>query len=289
MNYRVVLITGASSGIGMAIAREVADRLNRRPPTTRDSQPPDSRVAGVEESPSVILTARRRDRLEELRDELIGRAGGRVGAHVVCADLSVEAGRRSVLEYLAERGLAVDLLVNNAGIGGWSRFHEQPPRRIESMIAVNATAATLLSRALLPGMVDRGRGAILNIASVAAFQPGPYTAVYYATKSYLLSLSESLSVETRGTGVHVCAYCPGPVATEFAEAGGLSEEARRRDTRSQADPRDVARGALRALASGKRVAVHGLGYRLFIFAERFLPRAVVARAVGRFQRSRLDE
>lgn len=289
MDYRVILVTGASSGIGEAIAREIADRAaGDACAGGRGASRPTDPGAETAEGGALIITSRRRRRLGQLRDELVARSGRSLDVHVVAADLAREAGRRSVSAYIADRGLAVDLLVNNAGVGGWGEFHEQERDRIESMLAVNVTAATMLTRELLPGLVARRHGAILNIASVAAFQPGPYTAVYYATKSYLLSLSQGLSEETRGTGVRVCVYCPGPVATEFAEAGGLSEESRRRDTRSQADPHGVARAALRALASGKRVAVHGVGYRLFVFAERFLPRAVVTRAVGRFQRSRLD-
>lgn len=277
MDYDVALVTGASSGIGREIARELANPSTRRTPRAR----------------TIVLTARRGERLEALRRELTEAQGEAdptfdpTDCRVVAADLATTEGRRRIAEFLTSNGLTVDLLVNNAGIGGWGRFDHQERDRISAMLEVNVVAATELARLLLPDMVAKGHGGILNIASVAAFQPGPFTALYYATKSFLLCLSEGLSEELSGSGVRVCAYCPGPVATEFMAAGGLSRESSERDLRSYAGPNAVASAALRALATGRRVAIHGFRYKAMVFLERFLPRRVIAWAIGLFQRARL--
>jgi len=185
------LVTGASSGIGAAFARALHRRGER-----------------------LILVARRVDRLEALAAELGGRH------EVIAADLAAPDAAGRLLEAVESRGLVVDLLVNNAGLGHTKAFADEPIEAVRSMIDLNVRALTELTHAFLPGMRSRGRGRIVNVASNAAFQPVPYLTVYAATKAYVLSFTEGLAEELRGSGVKVQALCPGVTATEFLEVAG---------------------------------------------------------------------
>jgi len=185
------LITGASSGLGEEFARQLA-------PYAR----------------ALVLVARRHDRLESLAKDLVGLHPGLV-VRVYAADLAEESQRISIAEWLEAEGIAVDFLVNNAGLGDRGRFDSSEWRKVRSMLDVNIAALTHLSHLLVPGMLRVGRAAILNVSSVASFFPLPNFAVYSATKAYVTSFSEALSIELRPLGITVTALCPGPVPTEF--------------------------------------------------------------------------
>jgi short-subunit dehydrogenase len=179
----------------------------------------------------------------------------------------------------------VDILVNNAGLGLHGRFWETDLDKQLEIIQVNIVALTALTGRLLPGMVTRGRGRIVNVASTAAFQPGPYMAVYYATKAYVLSLSEALAAELKDTGVTVTALCPGPTTTKFQEAAGLEDTLLFRGP-LVTDAASVARIGWSAAKRGKRVIIPGLANRLLKETVRFSPRRLVLAVAGRMQKKR---
>ena len=240
------LVTGASAGIGMKLAKCCA----------RDFD--------------VILTARREAPLQELARVI--EAGGRKAKVVVC-DLGSAGGAEQLAAACAE--LEVDVLVNNAGYGLAGRFAELPVAGQTGEVDLNIRALTELSRLLVPGMVERGRGRILNVASTAEFQPGPYMAVYCATKAYVLSFSVALGEELRGTGVTVTALCPGATASEFAAVSGASAKLFAKGSTMSAS--DVAEIGYRAMKRGKRIAVAGMKNRLIALSTRLVSRGMAAR------------
>jgi short-subunit dehydrogenase len=242
----VALVTGASSGIGAALAREFA-------------------VGGHD----LVLTARTRPPMERLAAEL-AQAGA--AATVVAADLVRPGAAQALAEDIGARGLAIDAVVNNAGIGAYGRFDESDPQRIAEMLHVNVVALTELTRSLLPQMVARRRGAIMLVASTAGFQPGPLFAVYCATKAYVLSFGEALAHELAGSGVAVTVLCPGATATNFFAVAGAGRAGS--DTAGMMSPEAVARIGYRALQKGRRVAVAGLRNRVLAQAGRFAPHAI---------------
>jgi short-subunit dehydrogenase len=253
LTYRgkTALVTGASSGIGEAFAREIAAR-------------------GMD----VILVARSEDRLRELADEVSREHD--IRAEVVRADLGEEDGASTVSEALGRRARMIDLLVNNAGFGSYGPFGVLDPRRQHQEFVINVGTVVDLTRAVLPGMLDKGEGAIINVASTMAFQPGPYMAVYGASKAFVLSFSEALWAEYRKQGVRVLAFCPGPVATGFWGAQG--GDPRFASTLVSLDDAErVVRVALKALERGRPYVVPGLRNYLFAQGSRFTPRAWVAR------------
>ncbi|AWM36330.1 Sulfoacetaldehyde reductase [Gemmata obscuriglobus] len=247
----VALVTGASAGIGAELARLLA---------------PDH---------DLVLTARRTEPLQALAAELT-RTHGAV-CRVLPADLSEPGAARHLFEAVRAAGGGIEVLVNNAGFGDIGAFAGADPGKLLRMVQVNVTALTELTALFLPELVARGRGRVLNVGSVAGFQPGPFMAVYYATKAYVNSFSEALHSELLGTGVTVTALCPGPVATEFltvagAATGGFSA--------GQAlSARAVAEVGLRAMKAGRRMVVPGWRNRMLLFLERFAPRGIVIRAV----------
>lgn len=257
------LVTGASGGIGEAIARQLASR-----------------------GADLILVARSADRLHALAGELSQQHG--IRAEVIAADLSCPDAGRTLEAEVAARGLQVDLLVNNAGFGGFSEFARQDPQDIGEMIAVNITALTDLTRRFLPPMLERGRGRVLNVASTAGFVPGPLMAVYYATKAYVLSFSEGVNEELRGTGLSVTALCPGPVDTGFQDAASLHESRLMSGLTRLAvvDVDTVARIGVEATLRGQGVAVAGGANKLQVSAFRLLPRSVAARVIAGVQARR---
>lgn len=227
----------------------------------------------------LVLVARSSDRMDALAEELSGKHGVSVSA--MAADLSTEEGMDAVSDRI--RTDVPDVLINNAGFGDYGPFRGCDPHKQEKMIELNVRALTVLTHAALEGMVPRGSGRIMNVASVAAFQPGPLMSVYYATKAYVLSFTEALSVELRGTGVTMTALCPGPTNTGFAvaaEATGanLFKEA------AGSDPDKVASYGHRAMMKGKTVAVAGALFKAAVAAERILPRSAVRRLIYRIQR-----
>lgn len=254
---RIALVTGASAGIGRALARELAGR-----------------------GWDPVLVARRRERLEELAGELEREHGAT--ARVVEADLAPDDGPDRVADELGRQGLTVDLLVNNAGLGQFGAYTELDAEREQAQVHVNVVALTRLTRLILPSMVERGRGRVLNVASTAAFFPGPLMAVYYASKAYVLSYSVALSDETRGTGVTVTCLCPGPVETEFQAAAGTDRSKLHRNS-VVLDVGRVATEAIDATLAGKAVHVPGVANKVSAFSARLLPRRFLARAVRRVQ------
>jgi short-subunit dehydrogenase len=254
---RTALVTGASSGLGREFARLFA-------------------ADGFD----LVLVGRTGAVLEELAQETEERHG--VRAHVVPRDLSRPESAATLMTELRSRGVHVDALVNSAGFNQFGPFAESDERRMLDLIAVNVAALTHLTRLALPGMIERGWGRIANLASNAAFQPGPLMAVYYATKAYVLSLSLALADELRGTGVRVTALCPGPTATGFQAAGGL-EDSRLVSGRSLPSADDVAAWGYAAIKRGKPFAVHGARWQTVAFATRLVPRTTAARMARRAQ------
>ncbi len=247
------LVTGASSGIG----REAALRL-------------------AEQGARLAITARRHDRLEAVAAACHDR--GAASCAVLVHDLA-EPGEAARLFEAAQGALGhVDVLVNNAGFSVPGPFARSDPRRTRAMLHVNVVAATELLRLALPGMIRRGSGGVLNVASMASFQAAPYQSGYAGTKSYLLNLSESTHQEVKRSGVAVTALCPGVTDTEFFEVAGYNDLGRYMERRMPADR--VAEVGLRALAKGRMTVVPGALNRALLLAERFVPRSFVA-AVSR--------
>ena len=253
------LITGASSGIGLELARVCAAHRH-----------------------DVVLSARSADKLQALAAECRG-AG--VQAHVLAADLADREAPRSIVERLRELGVEIDLLVNNAGYGLYGHFLETALATEIDMIQVNIVALTELTKRLLPAMVARKSGRILNLASTAAFFPGPLMAVYYATKAYVLSFSEAIANELEGTGVTVTALCPGPTASGFQAAANL-ELSKLIVGKKLPTSREVAEAGYEAMMAGKTVFVHGTTNKLTAPAPRFMPRRAMAKVVRAAQESR---
>jgi len=253
MKSKIALVTGASSGIGLELARQFAR-------------------GGWE----LHLVARRRDLLESLADEL----GGQITVHAV--DLSDAAARQQLIESLRE--VEVSCLVNNAGFGDYAMFADSDWARIESLVRLNIEALTHLSHAFLPAMKARRRGRILNVASTAAFFPGPGMATYYASKAYVLSFSEALATELEGSGVSVTCLCPGATKSGFQEEAGLS--ASKLMESSMMSSESVARAGYHATIRGKRLAIPGAPNAFFAFLPRVLSRRRVAELVRDVQAKR---
>lgn len=254
--WESALITGASSGIGEAVARDVAARGVGR----------------------LILVARRRDALERLAEEFRAEHGAEV--EVLLADLADPAGRLLVGERLADPGAPVDLLVNNAGFGTSGSFAELDPAAEERMVAVNVVALQQLTRAVLPGMLDRSRGAVLNVASIASLVPMPGMATYAATKAFVASFSEALHEETRGSGVTVSAALVGFTRTEFADHLPDASGADGVPGFAWMDAADVAREMVDGTGKGQALVVPGRGYRMATAAIAPLPRTARRRAAS---------
>jgi uncharacterized protein len=253
MSQETVLITGASAGIGWELAKQFAAAKS-----------------------NVVLVARRRERLEELANQL--RKQYAVDVHVVATDLAQADAPAAIFEALQREGLTIDVLVNNAGFGALGPVAKLDLSRQMEMIQVNVAALTNLTRLLLPGMIERGRGGIVNIASTAGFQAGPFMAVYYATKAYVISFSEALSDELVGSGVTVSCLCPGPTVTEFAETAKMGNALMFRINAMTAE--QVARSGYRGFRRGKLLVVPGWLNYLGSTSVRFVPRRM-ARAVAR--------
>ena len=244
------LITGASSGIGAELARRLAAR-------------------GL----GVTLVARREDRLAELADEL--RSAHDVEVEIVTADVSKERSRAKLFNQVEQRGLTVEVLVNNAGFGSGGRFTSLDAAKEASMVRTNCEAVVELTGHYLPEMVSRGRGAVLNVASLIAFQPVPFQATYGASKAFVLSFTESLHEELRGTGVTVTALCPGPVRTEFGEAGGFGGADDKIPSWAWLSPGEVARAGVEGLEKGRRVVVPGTLNQAGALSGQHFPRGVL--------------
>jgi short-subunit dehydrogenase len=246
------LITGASAGIGREFARQLAGRAR-----------------------SIILVARRDERLIELADQL-QREHPTLVVYIRKVDLADLGQLQDFLEWLDREKLEVDLLINNAGLGDSGIFAKSDPDRNKEMTAVNVTALTLLTRHLLPPMIAKHRGGILNVSSSAGFLPIPGSAVYAATKAYVTSFSEALRAELCGTGVSVCALCPGPVVTEFQQV------ARREGAQPDIGPNflvvtveQVVRDALAALGADRPLVIPGFAMKLLMLLARIMPMPIL--------------
>lgn len=242
------LITGASAGIGREFARQLAERAR-----------------------SLVLVARREERLNELRDELRNR-NAQLNVHVRVVDLCDKSQIDGLIAWLDQNKIDIDFLINNAGLGDSGPFATSPPQRNDEILQVNVVALTTLTRALLPQMLSRKRGAILNVSSSAGFLPIPEFNVYAATKAYVNSFSESLRAELRGTGVTVTALCPGPIHTEFGDvAKRPGGEPERGPEFVYVSVEKTARAALAAVEADRPLVIPGLAMKLGMFLVRITP------------------
>jgi short-subunit dehydrogenase len=245
---KVALITGASAGLGVEFARQLSKRGHR-----------------------LVLAARRKERLEELVKEL-------GNARSVAIDLSAANAAAKLLSDLESAGEQVDILINNAGFGLIGKFAELDPRRLRQMVDLNVGAVTDLCRAVVPGMIDRRSGAILNVASTAAFQPGPNMAVYFATKAFVLSLTEALHEELKPHSIRVSCLCPGPTRTEFGAVAGFGGNGL--FDRVAMDSPEVVEAGLSGLEKNHAVVIPGLVNKIGAASTRFAPRSVVRKIAG---------
>jgi short-subunit dehydrogenase len=245
---KVALITGASAGLGVEFARHLSKRSHR-----------------------LVLAARRKERLDELVKEL-------GNARAVTIDLSRKGAAAKLMADLEANGETVDLLVNNAGFGLIGRFAELDAKRERQMIDLNIGALTDLCRAIAPGMIERRSGGIINVASTAAFQPGPKMAVYFATKAFVLSLTEALHEELKAHGIKVSCLCPGPTRTEFGDIAGFGGNGLFDKTAMNAP--EVVSAGLKGLESNKAIVIPGVLNKAGAFSGRFAPRSVVRKIAG---------
>ncbi|HVV52472.1 MAG TPA: SDR family oxidoreductase [Polyangia bacterium] len=251
---KTALITGASSGLGLELAQLFAADKH-----------------------DVVLVARRRDQLEALATRLAAERG--VIAGVISADLADPGAPQRIVDELKRRGVEIEFLVNNAGFGTTGPFVERDLLRELAMVQVNVTALVHLTGLLLPGMVARRSGRILNLGSTAGFQPGPYMSVYYATKAFVNSFTEALAHELRGSGVTATVSCPGATATEFGKVSG--NELTALFKMGAMDAPAVAAHAYRAMLAGKPTAIPGARNKLLIQGQRLIPRALTRRIAAR--------
>jgi uncharacterized protein len=250
------LVTGASSGIGAELARSLARRGH-----------------------GATLVARRTERLEALADEL--RSEHDVRVEVLSCDLGDATARERLLSDIADLGLTVEVLVNNAGFGSGGRFYELDRERELEMVRLNVEAVVDLCAHYVPGMVERARGAVLNVASTAAFQPLPRQATYGATKAFVLSFTDALHADLRGTGVAAAALCPGPVKTEFVESAGIGDAAEGLPEMFWTEPDFVAEQGVRGLERGRRVIVPGRLNQAGALGGQHAPRSLLLRFANR--------
>lgn len=248
MARQVAVITGASAGLGEQFAFRFA----------RDGH-------------DVVLAARNTARLEGLAERL---RVHKVTPYVIGADLSHPDGAKRLFDEVTRRGLEIEYLVNNAGAGSSGPFLDQPLEGEADLVELNCSSLLKLTHLFATPMKARGRGRILNIASTAAFQPGPYMATYFATKAFVVSFSEALAFELEKTGVSVTCYCPGPIATEFPTRSG-NGKTRLFKRGGIAKPEDVAHEAFEAMMRGDVLAVHGFVNWVTAQSVRFSPRSVV--------------
>jgi uncharacterized protein len=252
------LVTGASAGIGLELAKILAQH-----------------------GANLVLTARRTDRLQQLASELASKHG--VKTEVLSVDLTRLEGPGEIFAATSQKGIEIDLLVNNAGFGAFGNAWEIPAEKMTEMIQVNCSAVVHLTRLYMPPMIARRRGDILIVASVAGFQPVPYNSVYAATKAFDFLFSMGVAEEARGTGVNVCALCPGSTETEFQKVAEQPD----RMLRSAETAEKVARVGLEALAAGKPYVISGFKNKLMTEAQRIAPRGVVVRAAAKMMRPQM--
>ena len=255
---KTALVTGASGGLGLSFVNIFA-----------------------REGYDVVLVARSERRLAEIKSEIEQKYG--VTAHVIPCDLTAEGGATDVHRATKELCIDVDVLVNNAGFGDFGEFYKSDLEKQINMIDLNCSALVRLCHLYLPEMVKRGSGNILNVDSIASFQPGPLMSVYYATKAFVLSFSQALYRELKGTGVKVTALCPGPIRTNFDAAAELGESGLFKNLKVWS-PDVVAEFGYKNMKRGRAVCVCGFVNKLIVFANRFAPRALVRELVYHIQK-----
>ena len=248
-----VLITGASSGIGYEFAKIFADRKC-----------------------DLVLVARNESKLKEIKAEL--EENDNVKILVIVQDLSTPEAAKKIFEELTEKQIQIDVLINNAGFGEYGFFSQTNWEKEEQMIQVNIVSLSHLTKLLLPSMIERKKGKIFNVASTAAFQPGPLMAVYYASKAYVLSFTEAIANELKGSGVTVTVLCPGATASGFQAAAAM-EDSKLVKGKNLPTAAEVAQFGYDTLQKGKTVAVHGFANKFLALLVRFLPRATVTNIV----------
>jgi len=251
-----VLITGASSGIGRELAKLFA-----------------------KDGSNLVLVARREDRLKELADELESKYGTKT--YVLPKDLARKTAQREISSFIKKNKIDLDVLVNNAGFGSRAPFAEIPAGSISDMVEVNVGALTNLTRLFLPKMIEKNSGGILNVGSLAGFQPGPNMAVYYATKAYVISFTEALSEELIHTNIKVSCLAPGPVNTEFGEKSDLEDSVLFKLSLMNVEP--VAKAGYEGLRKGKTIVIPGARNNITPFLVRFMPRFIVRKVVKAIQ------
>lgn len=253
---KTALVTGASGGLGAEFARIHASKGD-----------------------NLVLVARSKDKMDLLKSELEAKYA--VGVHVIAGDLSDNALPKAIYDALKLQNIQVDYLINNAGFGDYGFFAECNWEKQQEMIQLNVTALAHMTRLFLPGMVERKSGKVLNIASTAAFQPGPTMSVYFATKAFVLNFSEAIANELKGTGVTVTAFCPGATATGFKAAASLDKSSLFKG-KGIAGSREVAECGYKAMMKGRTVAVHGWMNALMAYSVGFVPRKLVT-AIARLK------
>jgi short-subunit dehydrogenase len=252
-------VTGASSGIG----RELA-------------------ILCAQGGHDLVLVSRNQRSLAELAADLERRCGAT--STIIPLDLATPPAPAALAAELLQRRLEIEILVNNAGFAMHGPLATGDLATALEVMQLNMITLTLLTRRLLPGMLERGHGRIMNVASTAAFQPGPYMAIYYASKAYVLSFTEAIAEELAGSGVTATALCPGPTTTGFQERAKLGDVPLfTRSILARADPRRVAEAGYRGMMAGTRVVVPGFRNRVHVFLTRFLPRKTLAQIVSRVQ------
>lgn len=254
---KTALITGASSGLGYEFAKLFAgDRYN------------------------LVLIARSESKLIEVADELSHKFG--ISVRYIIKDLSIPGSPAEILQELQQAAIQVDVLVNNAGFATYGFFSDTNLNVELQMMQLNMVTLTHLTKLLLPGMIQRHQGKILNVSSTAAFQPGPMMAVYYATKAYVLSFSEAIANELQGSGVTVTALCPGPTASGFQKRAAM-EQSKLISGQQMMDAATVAQIGYAGLMKNQTIVVPGLKHKLLVFSVRFLPRNLVTQIVKNMQ------
>lgn len=255
---RIALITGASSGIGKALAATFAS-----------------------DGWNLVLAARSLDKMQATADELSQRHG--ITATVIRADLETSEGAAQLHADVKQRGIAISALVNNAGFGASGPFKDSDLASDLAMMQLNMTTVVVLTKLFMPDLLA-SRGKLLNVASTAAFLPGPYMAIYYATKAFVLSFSDALASELEGTGVTVTTLCPGPTASDFWSRGGMQQTGLVKGKKLPASEA-VAAAGYRAMKRGERIFIPGIKNRLMAQSTRIMPRRFTASIVMRMNKS----
>ena len=248
MAKETVLITGASSGIGMGLAKLFAA-----------------------DGSDLVLVARREDRLNKLAEELKSEHG--IEVHVLPKDLSKKTSPKEIFNHLKKEKIEIDVLVNNAGFGSRGMVSELDTDLQVDMVQVNAAALTHLTSLFLPGIIERGQGGILNVGSLAGFQPGPNLAVYFATKAYVLSFTEALAEEISNPNIKISCFAPGPVKSEFGEKSDLEDSLLFKLSLMDLEP--AVKAGYEGFRKGKTIVIPGLKQQIVPFLNRFTPRLIV--------------